>query len=54
MRRAILRFALTFSKEPKAARYVEKARAEDPERVEEAEALLKSEEDAAKAPTPKK
>ena len=43
IRRAILRFALTFPKNPKAAEYVERIQAEDPERVKDAEELLKLE-----------
>jgi hypothetical protein len=43
IRRAIIRFALTLSKNPKAAQFVEERRAEDPEGVEAVEEALKLE-----------
>jgi len=41
IRRAILRFALTFPKNPKAEPFIERMRAEDPERVKDIEEILK-------------
>jgi hypothetical protein len=50
MRRAILKFALTFPNNPKAARFIEQRRAENPEFVNDLEELLEVENNAAAKP----